>query len=116
MDTARPDTYTHTDTKRLDRRARRWAVAGLVLLLPTAVGSWLLVLATERGSRCFAYREGCGPVPGELLWVLFQAAAALGLAAAVLPRTRWAYARTSAVVLQWTAQSAPALLILSGGL
>lgn len=112
MRTVRPDP---ADRHELDRHLRRFAVLGVVLLPPTALGSWFLVLASPRGSRCLTYGEGCGAVPGAVLWALFWAVAVLGLAAAVWPRTRWTYARCGAVVLQWAALWALALSIVGGG-
>ncbi|OWA08941.1 hypothetical protein B9W62_14210 [Streptomyces sp. CS113] len=90
------------------------AVAGLVLLLPTVVLAWLVVLASERGGRCLTYGEQCSGVPGGALWACFWASAALGAVALAWPRTRWAPARCAAVVLQWGTQLTLAALILAG--
>ncbi|WSQ11507.1 hypothetical protein OG604_29290 [Streptomyces sp. NBC_01231] len=63
-----------------------WSVAGLVLLLPTVVLAWLVVLAGERGSRCLTYGEQCSTIPGGLLHGLFYASLAAGVAALAWPR------------------------------
>ncbi|MFJ6070287.1 hypothetical protein ACIQFU_05480 [Streptomyces sp. NPDC093065] len=90
------------------------AVTGLVLLLPTVVLAWIVVLASDRGSRCLTYGEQCSQVPGDALWACFWASAALGVLALVRPRTRWAPARCAAVVLQWGTQLTLGALILAG--
>ncbi|WP_217161643.1 hypothetical protein [Streptomyces sp. AC512_CC834] len=90
------------------------SVAGLVLLLPTVVVAWVLVVSTERGTRCLMYGEQCSRIPGGALWACFWASAALGVLALVRPRTRWASARYAAVVLQWCTQLTLGALILAG--
>jgi len=90
------------------------SVAGLVLLLPTVVLAWTVVLASERGSRCLTYGEHCSRVPGDALWACFWASAALGALALAWPRTRWAPARCGAVALQWGTQLTLGALILAG--
>lgn len=90
------------------------AVAGLVLLLPTVVLAWIVVLASERGGRCLTYGEQCSGVPGWALWACFWASAALGAVALAGPRTRWVPARCGAVVLQWGTQLTLGVLILAG--
>ncbi|CAM5493137.1 hypothetical protein SALBM311S_03397 [Streptomyces alboniger] len=91
-----------------------WSVAGLVLLLPTVVLAWLVVLAGERGSRCLTYGERCSTIPGGLLHGLFYAALAAGVAALVWPRALAVPARAGAVLLQWGAQLTLGAMILSG--
>ncbi|KOU59116.1 hypothetical protein ADK57_34410 [Streptomyces sp. MMG1533] len=91
-----------------------WSVAGLVLLLPTVVLAWLAVLAGERGSRCLTYGEQCSTIPGGLLYGMFCAALAAGVAALAWPRTLAVYARAGAVVVQWGAQLTLGAMILSG--
>ncbi|MFH9731311.1 hypothetical protein [Streptomyces sp. NPDC017260] len=90
------------------------SVAGLVLLLPTVLVSWILVFASERGSGCLMYGEHCSTVPGAALWACFWAAVVLGVSAPAWPRTRWPSARCWAVGLQWGAQLTLGALILSG--
>ncbi|MGW3123101.1 hypothetical protein ACWDBW_39325 [Streptomyces sp. NPDC001107] len=90
------------------------SVTGLVLLLPTVGLAWLAVLAGERGSRCLEYGEQCSQIPGSLLYALFYASAAAGVAVLAWPRHRAMPARAGAVVLQWVLQFTLGLLILSG--
>ncbi|MEV5885550.1 hypothetical protein AB0L74_23015 [Streptomyces sp. NPDC052020] len=94
------------------RHLTGWSAAGLLLLLPTVAAAWLLVLASERGSRCLMYGEGCSGVPGGALYGCFWAAFALGAAALAWPRTRWRAARAATVVLQWCAQLTLGALVL----
>ncbi|WP_162833281.1 hypothetical protein [Streptomyces sp. CB09001] len=102
-----------THTQLSARALTTGSVAGLVLLLPTVVLAWTVVLASERGSRCLTYGEQCSRVPGGALWACFWASAALGALALALPRTRWTPARCGAVVLQWGAQLTLGALILA---
>jgi hypothetical protein len=96
------------------RHLTGWSVTGLVLLLPTVALAWIAVLATERGSRCLTYGEQCSSVPGGLLHGLFWTALAAGVLALAWPRTRAVSARAGAVLVQWAAQLALGVLILSG--
>ncbi|MDX2931166.1 hypothetical protein [Streptomyces ipomoeae] len=121
MDTA-PQTTNPSDPVNAPRPApsnhnrviNLWSALGLILLLPMTLGSWILRLSTERGSRCLAYGEGCSTIPGGVLHGFFWASIAFGLVAAAWPRTRWASARYGAVVLQWCAQVVLCALIVSG--
>lgn len=90
------------------------SVAGLALLLPTVVLAWIVVFASERGSRCLTYGEQCSRVPGDALWACFWVSAALGVLALAWPRARWTPARWAVVVLQWGAQLTLGALILAG--
>jgi hypothetical protein len=96
------------------RVVTRWSVAGLVLLVPTVVVAWIVVLSTDRGGRCLTYGEHCSTVPGEALYGCFWGALAAGLLALVWPRARWTGARSGVVLLQWGAQITLGALILSG--
>ncbi|MFJ8084228.1 hypothetical protein ACIQ6Y_26875 [Streptomyces sp. NPDC096205] len=96
------------------RQLTRWSTYGLLLLLPTVVVSWIVVLSTDRGGRCLMYGEHCSPVPGAVVWGFFWTAAGAGVLALVWPRTRWSYARSGAVLVQWGAQLTLSALILSG--
>ncbi|MBL3665850.1 hypothetical protein JL475_07515 [Streptomyces sp. M2CJ-2] len=91
-----------------------WAVAGLVLLLPTVIVSWIAVLSTERGSRCLLYGEQCSGVPDGLAPGFFLTALVTGVLATAWPRTRWPSARFGAVAVQWSAMLTMGALILSG--
>lgn len=97
-----------------DRHLTGWSVAGLVLLLPTVGLAWLAVLATERGSRCLTYGEQCSTVPGSVLYGVFYASLAAGVAALAWPRARWTPLRGGAVLVQWGAQLTLGAMILSG--
>ncbi|MFG2127949.1 hypothetical protein ACGFNV_09120 [Streptomyces sp. NPDC048751] len=97
-----------------DRHLTGWSVAGLVLLLPTVGLAWLAVLATERGSRCVTYGEQCSTIPGSVLYGVFYASLAAGVAALAWPRTRWTALRGGAVLVQWGAQLTLGAMILSG--
>ena len=90
------------------------SVTSLVLLLPTVGLAWLAVMTGDRGSRCLMYGEQCSQIPGGLLYGLFYASVATGVAALVWPRHRAMPARAGAVVLQWVLQFTLGLLILSG--
>ncbi|MGW3146572.1 hypothetical protein ACWDG1_18175 [Streptomyces sp. NPDC001177] len=92
----------------------RWSVWGLALLIPTVFLSAIGVAATERGTRCITYNE-CPQVPGALVYGTFLTAVAAGLLALAWPRRRGTKGRAAAVVLQWSAQSLLALVILSYG-
>ncbi|MEU0741661.1 hypothetical protein [Streptomyces sp. NPDC006134] len=96
------------------RHLTGWSVAGLLLLLPTVAVAWLLVLASERGSRCLMYGEQCSQIPGAALYGCFWAALALGVLVLAWPRGRWTPARGGAVLLQWAAQLTLGALILTG--
>lgn len=96
------------------RHLTGWSVAGLLLLLPTVAVAWLLVLASERGSRCLLYGEQCSPVPGAALHGCFWAALALGVVALGWPRGRWPPARAGTVLLQWATQLTLGVLIVAG--
>lgn len=92
-----------------------WAAVGLGLLVPLVVGCRLLALSTEHGTQCLMYgdsTQGCHQGGGAVLYGLFFASAAAGVAALVLPRRR-AFARAGAAVLQWAAQALLAILILA---
>ncbi|MGW5970832.1 hypothetical protein [Streptomyces sp. NPDC055186] len=108
MDTNAPPPHSAT------RPLTVGAVAGLVLLLPTAVLAWIVVLSTERGSRCLTYGEQCSGVPDGLTPGLFVTSLVAGVAATAWPRTRWLPARTGAVAVQWAAMLTMGALILSG--
>ncbi|MFJ8545486.1 hypothetical protein ACIRFH_26370 [Streptomyces sp. NPDC093586] len=112
--TSRPTAPRATTPRPVSRALTGWSVTGLVLLLPTVVLAWIVVLAGERGSRCLMYGEQCSTVPPGAVWGCFWAAAALGVLAVAWPRTRWTSARCGAVVLQWCAQLTLGALILSG--
>lgn len=91
-----------------------WAAAGLVLLLPTVIVSWIVVLSTERGSGCLAYGEQCSGVPDGVTPGFFWTALVAGVLAAAWPRSRWPSARFGAVAVQWFAMLTMGALILSG--
>ncbi|MET9825268.1 MULTISPECIES: hypothetical protein [Streptomyces] len=90
------------------------SAAGLVLLPPTVLVAWILVLSTERGTQCLMTSGQCSHVPGGLLWACFWTSVALGVLALFWPRARWVSARRAAVFLQWGAQLTLGLLILAG--
>ncbi|MFJ3224433.1 hypothetical protein ACIPJS_13910 [Streptomyces sp. NPDC086783] len=96
------------------RSSTGWSVAGLLLLVPTFVVAWLLVLSTERGSKCLTDGEGCSSVPYEDVYGCFFAALAAGALALLWPRTRWVVVRSGVVMLQWGAQLTMGALILTG--
>ncbi|MFG3546954.1 hypothetical protein [Streptomyces sp. NPDC047725] len=95
-----------------DRALTWWSVAGLVLLLPTVVVSWILVLASARGSECLMYGRHCSSVPGSVVFGVFWASLAAGVVALLLPRARWTPVRCGVVVVQWCAQLLVGALIL----
>ncbi|MFH8338687.1 hypothetical protein [Streptomyces sp. AM6-12] len=97
-----------------DRLITGWAVAGLVLLLPTVVLSWAVVLSGERGTRCLMYGEGCSDIPGWALYAAFALALLAGIVALAWPRGRGTYSRSWTVFVQWGAQLTLGAMILSG--
>ncbi|MBT2385348.1 hypothetical protein [Streptomyces sp. ISL-11] len=97
------------------RDARRGAVAGLVLLAPMAIVSFILYLTTERAAACLMNGEQCSAWPGAWIYGGFFAAAVLGVLAVNWPE-RWARsggARALTVLFQWGAQLIMAAAILS---
>ncbi|MEW2621677.1 hypothetical protein [Streptomyces sp. NPDC048106] len=113
MNTTTPQPVTLTPPQK-DRFLSGWAVAGLLLLLPTVVLSWLVVLSGERGTQCLMYGEQCSTIPGSALYAAFFLALAAGIVALAWPRGRGTYARAWAVLVQWGAQLVLGALILSG--
>jgi hypothetical protein len=82
------------------------------------IGSWLLALSTEHGAQCLMYGDyyqDCHKPSGDLLHGLFLASVTAGLVALLLPRGRAAAARATAVLFQWSAQTALVVAVLRYG-
>ncbi|MFJ9925981.1 MULTISPECIES: hypothetical protein [Streptomyces] len=109
--TSQPVTLTQ---RQKDRFITGWSLAGILLLLPIVVLSWMVVLSGDRGSRCLTYGEQCSTIPGSALYLAFFLALGAGVAALAWPRGTATYARATTVFLQWGAQLVLGAMILDG--
>lgn len=105
--TARPDAG--------DRAARITALVALVLLVPTAIGSLVLTLASERASGCVTYGVDCAQMSPVLVAAAFLVSAVSGVLAAAWPHRRAPFEgwRGLLITVQISAQVTLAALILS---
>ncbi|MFD0418836.1 hypothetical protein [Streptomyces sp. NPDC127108] len=98
-----------------DRAARITALVTLVLLVPTAIGSLVLTLASERASGCVTYGVDCAQVSPALTVGAFLVSAVSGVMAAAWPHARLPFEgwRGLLITVQISAQVTLAALILS---
>lgn len=92
-------------------RTRLWASVTALLFVPMVVAAGVLVLASERTSRCMTYGEQCAPgLPGWLFWWSTGVGAVALLFALVAPAVR---TRKAALATQVVAEGMALLVILS---
>lgn len=92
-------------------RTRLWASVAALLFGPMVVAAGVLVLASERASRCMMYGEQCASgLPGWLFWWSTGIGAVALLFALAAPAVR---TRKAALAAQVSAEGMALLVILS---